>query len=220
MSKTRICLVMPTLNQASYLAQAMDSIIGQNYHGLDYIVANGGSTDGSQALINERRHHLKEWISGKDLGQYHAINRAFAMSDAPIMGWLNGDDFHLPWTLALVGEIFSKLPEIRWLTTCYPLVVDEHGHARDCREVRGFSRGGILRGETFPGSEGFQLGGIQQEGTFWRRDLWDEAGGRLEAEFDYAADFDLWLRFAKHAEIYSVAVPLAAFRRHSSQKHP
>jgi hypothetical protein len=69
-----------------------------------------------------------------------------------------------------------------------------------------------------PGTKGFLLGGIQQESTFWRRDLWEQAGGRLATEFDYAADFDLWMRFAKHADIYSVTVPLAGFRRHGDQK--
>jgi len=64
----------------------------------------------------------------------------------------------------------------------------------------------------------FVLSGIQQESTFWRRDLWEQAGGRLETEFDYAADFDLWMRFAKHADIYSVMVPLPGFRRHGDQK--
>jgi IS30 family transposase len=63
----------------------------------------------------------------------------------------------------------------------------------------GFFRDGILRGETLPGSKGFVFCGIQQE-------------------FDYAADFDLWVRFAKHADIYSVTITLAGFRRHGDQK--
>jgi hypothetical protein len=63
----------------------------------------------------------------------------------------------------------------------------------------GFAREGMLHEETLLGSTGFVFGGIQQESTFCRRDLWEQAGGRLETEFDYAADFDLWMRFAKHA---------------------
>ena len=69
-----------------------------------------------------------------------------------------------------------------------------------------------------PGSKGFLMGGIQQESTFWRRDLWVEAGGRLDTAFDLAADFDLWMRFANLTDIYSVTLPLAGFRRHGDQK--
>lgn len=213
-----ISIVTPCLNQARWLGAATSSVLGQEYPTLQYVIMDGGSTDGSAEIaknLSERLHHLE---TGKDGSQYEAINRGFALTDAPIMGWLNGDDLYFPWTLSLVGEIFSKFPEIRWLTTCHPIVLDEDGRPRDCRETRGYSRQGILHGETLPGSDGFILGGIQQESTFWRRDLWEEAGGLLETEFDYAADFDLWMRFARRADVYSVPVPLAAFRRHGDQK--
>ena len=85
--------------------------------------------------------------------------------------------------------------------------------------IQYYSQLGILKGETMQGNkDGYLLSGIQQESTFWRRNLWEQVGGRLETEFDYAADFDLWMRFAKHADIYSVTVPLAGFRRHGDQK--
>lgn len=111
------------------------------------------------------------------------------LTSGEIMGWLDSDDLHYPWTLSIVSEIFGAFPRIRWLTTCYPMVVDSLGRPRDCRATIGYSRHGILRGETLPGYEGFILGGIQQENTFWRRELWEQAGGRLETEFDYAAAF-------------------------------
>ena len=179
---------------------------------------DGGSTDGSREMIQSLAGSLHAWKSEKDDGQYDAINKGFLLSSGPVMGWLNGDDIYFPWTLSIVGEIFNALPQIRWLTTCFPIVVDADGRPRDCRHSRGFSREGILRGETLPGSTGFVFGGIQQESTFWRRDLWEQSGGRLDTKFDYAADFDLWMRFAKHADIYSVTVPLAGFRRHGDQK--
>ena len=135
------------------------------------------------------------------------------------MGWLNSDDLHLPWTLKVVSDVFSNLPQVNWLTTSMPMTFDVSSIPLYLSPVAYFSRMGILKGETLQGNDqGFLLHGIQQESTFWRRDLWEQAGGRLETEFDYAADFDLWMRFAKHADIYSVTVPLAGFRRHGDQK--
>lgn len=214
----KISIITPCFNQAKWLQQCAESILNQNYPNLQYVVMDGGSTDGSPQIIDFFSDKLHAFRCEKDEGQYDAINRGFLLADGEIMGWLNSDDLHFPWTLSIVGEIFVALPQIRWLTTCFPIVVDADGRPRDCRSSRGFSRHGILRGETLPGSEGFVFGGIQQESTFWRRDLWEQAGGRLETEFDYAGDFDLWMRFAKHADIYSVTVPLAGFRRHGDQK--
>ncbi len=218
LSLPKIVLVTPSYNQGKWLPVCLKSIEDQKYPCLEHIVMDGGSTDGSLEILTQFSGHLHAQRSGNDKGQYDAINSGFILSDGEIMGWLNSDDIHFSWTLSLVSEIFAAFPQIRWLTTCYPIVVDADGRPRDCRETRGYSRHSILRGETLPGSEGFILGGIQQESTFWRRDLWEQVGGRLDTEFDYAADFDLWMRFAKCAEIYSVAVPIAAFRRHGNQK--
>ena len=218
MSNLGIAIVTPSLNQGRFFAAALDSVLNQNFQGLQYVVMDGGSSDGSVDLISERAGRLFEWRSGNDGGQYEAINKGFAMTDAPIMGWLNADDMHLPWTLATVAEIFTVFPEVRWLTTQFPLRWDEFGRAVSCTDVRGYSREGMLRGENMPGSKGFTTWPIQQESTFWRRDLWEEAGGALDTDFDLAADFDLWVRFARLTEPFALGVPLAGFRRHGDQK--
>jgi glycosyltransferase involved in cell wall biosynthesis len=213
-----IALVTACLNQAKWLDAAISSVLKQDYKNLQFVIVDGESSDGgSQVALGfaDRLHHVDV---KKDAGQYYALNEGFSLTDAPIMGWLNGDDIHFPWTLSLVGKIFATFPQVRWLTTCYPVVIDADGRPCDCREARAYSRQGILRGETLPASNAFVLGGIQQESTFWRRDLWEEAGGRLDTSFDYAADFDLWMRFANLADVYCVNSPLAAFRRHGDQK--
>lgn len=179
---------------------------------------DGGSTDGSSEIIDRYRQSLTGVHSGADNGQYDAINKGFAKTDAPVMSWLNSDDMQMPWTLSVVGEIFSLFPEVRWLTTRFPVRWDAMGRAVSCTDVRGYSREGILRGETLPGAGGFTTWPIQQESTFWRRDLWEEAGGALDVTLDAAADFDLWIRFARLAEPFSISVPLGGFRRHGDQK--
>jgi hypothetical protein len=135
------------------------------------------------------------------------------------MGWLNSDDRQMPWTPAVVGEIFAAHPRIEWLTTLFPLGMDEQGRIVTCRQVDGYSRGGFLSGENLPGGKWRAHDFIQQEGTFWRRSLWDRAGGSVDASLKYAGDFDLWARFfAGGAELCGVGVPLAAFRYQQDQK--
>lgn len=214
----KVSIVTPSLNQGRWLASALSSVVGQQYSNLQHVVMDGGSTDGSLKIIEEHSKNLHAYRSGTDRGQYDAINQGFMQTSAEIMGWLNSDDLHFPWTLSTVSEIFSAFPQIRWLTTCFPIVVDGRGMPIRCAEVNAYSRRGVLHGETLPGSQGFTLHGIQQESTFWRRDLWEQIGASIDIRYRLAADYDLWIRFAKKAELYSVAVPLSAFRRHGNQK--
>lgn len=213
-----IALVTPSFNQAEFLEATIRSVLDQEYPALQYVVRDGGSTDGSVEIIRRHAPRLREWTSEKDAGQYDAINRGFARTDAEIMGWLNSDDLHTPWTLAVVGEIFSQFPEIDWLTTRFPLRWDEKGRAVHCADARGFSAAAFAKGEYAPGTPGFFANPIQQESTFWRRRLWEKAGGRLDIEFHSAADLELWARFFRHAELVSVSAPLAGFRKHGRQK--
>lgn len=213
-----ISLVTPSFNQGGFLEATIRSVLDQGYPGLEYVVMDGGSCDGSLAIIERYASRLHAWSSAKDEGQYDAINKGFARTSGDIMGWLNSDDLHTPWTLSIVGEIFETFPEVSWLTTRYPMRWDAKGRVVSCTDVRGYSRRGLLLGENLPGQAGFSTWPIQQESTFWRRSLWDSAGGSLDASLDAGADFDLWMRFAKRADPVAVSVPLAGFRRHGDQK--
>jgi hypothetical protein len=130
------------------------------------------------------------------------------------MAWLNSDDLHLPWTLRRVAEIFAALPDVQWLTTLLPLLADSDGVPIGSYVLPGFARGAFYRGVyTADGGGGY----IMQEGTFWRRSLWERAGGRLDTAYPLAADFELWARFFQHADLYGVELPLAIFRTHAQQ---
>ena len=213
-----ISLVTPTLNRAALLAQTMDSVLDQGYPALEYIVVDGGSTDGSVEAIRARAGALADWVSEPDTGQYDAVNKGFARSTGEVMGWLNSDDLHTPWTLSVVGSVFAALPEVEWITTLHPLIWNEAGEAVRCYSLPGFSRRGFMRGDNLPGRARWSSGWIQQESTFWRRSLWERAGGRLETSLGLAADFELWTRFFAHASLHGVATPLAGFRVHENQK--
>jgi len=214
----KIAIVTPSFNQEEFLEATLQSVLSQQYRSLQYVVMDGGSTDGSAAIINRYRGQLHHCEIGSDGGQYDAINKGFLKTDAEVMGWLNSDDMHMPWTLSVVGEIFATFPEIQWLTTRFPIRWDAKGRAVACRDTAGYSKGSILAGETLPGDGLPGTWPIQQESTFWRRGLWEKAGAHLDVSLDAAADYDLWLKFARYADIVSVGVPLAGFRRHGNQK--
>lgn len=215
----RLALVTPSFNQAAFLDDAIRSVLDQNYPQLEYVVMDGGSTDGSVAIIEKHAGRLAHWESGRDAGQYDAITRGFAKTSGEVLGWLNSDDKLAPWALSVVGEIFAHCPEVEWLTSLRPLRWDERGRAVRCLTHPGYSRGGFFRGENFPEAGAFFTGWIQQESTFWRRSLWERAGAQVGAEFKLAGDFELWARFFEaNAELVGVETPLGGFRFHAAQK--
>jgi Glycosyl transferase family 2 len=213
-----ISIVTPSLNQARYLEGALRSIHGQEYQQLEHVVMDGGSSDGSADVLARWRDKLAYSESEPDHGQYDALQRGFAHTTGEIMGWLNADDLHTPWTLSLVADLFTRFPEVSWLTTLYPITWDEAGRAVQTGYGGAFSAERFRRGRNLPGRGWFAGGFIQQESTFWRRSLWERAGSRLDLSLRLAGDFELWARFFEHEPLWGVAAPLAGFRRHGDQK--
>jgi glycosyltransferase involved in cell wall biosynthesis len=215
MSPLTLSIVTPSFNQAEYLEQAIASVLGQRYQKLEYVIMDGGSQDGSVAIIERHAAQLASWVSAPDGGHYAAVNAGFARTSGEIMAWLNADDQYLPWTFSVVAEIFAQFPEVEWLTTRWPLRWDRRGRAVRCAARAGYSREAFFRGAYVPG-EGRPV--IQQESTFWRRSLWERAGGKLDTNFSLGGDFELWARFSQHAELYAVDTPLGGFRVHGEQR--
>ena len=104
-----IAMVTPTLNQSCYLREAVDSVLVQGYRALDYIVMDGGSTDGSQEVLVSYGPRLR-WVSKPDAGQSAAINQGWQQTQGEIIGWLNSDDRLAPGALARVGDFFANHP--------------------------------------------------------------------------------------------------------------
>ncbi|MEM6472393.1 MAG: glycosyltransferase family 2 protein [Planctomycetota bacterium] len=220
-AKPLISIVTPTFNQVHTLDECMLSVLQQDGLGdrfdLQYIVVDGGSTDGSVKLIESRRDSLHWFRSGEDGGPYDAVNRGFDHADGEILSWLNGDDKLCPWALATVASIFSSLPECQWLTSRRPIAMDSKGQIASVHCRPGFSNAAILRGAHHPRSLE-ALPYIQQESTFFSAKLWDKIGKNIDTEFKLAGDFDLWVRMAEFAELDSVPVPLGMFRCVAGQR--
>ncbi len=212
-----ISIVTPSLNQGEFLEAGMQSVLTQQAD-LEYVVIDGGSTDGSVEIIRRHEGRLAAWRSEPDEGQYDAINKGFALTSGEVMGWLNADDFYLPGCLSLVEDVFRLHPEIQWLTGTITSIANARGQVVRTRSVGRFSRDAFFRGFNLP-RRGWHVGHfIPQESTFWRRSLWERAGGSVDATLSMAGDFELWARFYRHAELWGVRALLGAYRSQPAQK--
>lgn len=198
---TRITIVTPCFNHVRFIGDCMKSVLEQGYPELEYIVMDGGSHDGSRAVIERYAPRLAHWESEKDRGHAHALNKGFARATGEIMAWLNSDDVYLPWTLRTVAEIFDAHPEVQWITGVNSWW-DAEGRLTGARE-------------NLKNKYDYLIGRyawIQQESTFWRRSLWEAAGGTLDESYRFMVDGELWTRFFVHAELHHVGCVLGGFR--------
>lgn len=209
----KISIVTPSYNQGQFLEQTIQSVLAQDYANFEYVVIDGGSTDNSVEIIKKYQKKIKYFESKKDRGQSHAINKGFAKTDGEIMAWLNSDDLYRPGALRLVASIFAEFPEVEWLT-CLPSAINEDGYqiylAKPPLYVREFlKRGWYVRK---------LLGFVMQEGTFWRRSLWEKAGGKIDEQSHYAMDVKLWQTFAQFSKLHRIEASLAAYRLNPNRK--
>jgi glycosyltransferase involved in cell wall biosynthesis len=200
----KISLITPVWNSVRYLEAAMRSVLSQGYPNLEYIVVDGGSTDGSVDVIRRYAGQLAAWVSEPDRGMYDAINKGFAQSSGEVMGWISATDMLHSGSLFVVGSVFRAFPEVEWITG-RPTGFSDEGMAAEILKLRRWSRWAFLAGANRY---------IQQESTFWRRSLWERAGARVDDSRRNASDFELWVRFFRYAKLYSVDALIGGFRSH------
>jgi hypothetical protein len=205
-----IRLVTPSLNQAPFLEAALDSVLSQNYPNLAYVVLDGGSRDGSPALIRRQARHLAGWRSRPDAGHYPAVAEGLADSRADILGWLNADDLLHPLALFKVADAFLSNPAARWITG-RPTAFNAAGALDWVRPDLPRWSPDIFYGGDFRAF-------IQQESTFFARELWLAAGGGFDPAYPLAGDFELWLRFFARTPLVVVDRLLGGYRRHGANR--
>jgi glycosyltransferase involved in cell wall biosynthesis len=199
-----ISVVVVNYNLGKYLDDALRSVVEQGYPALQLIVIDGGSNDDSLDVIRKYEAHLDYWVSEPDKGQYDAVQKGFAHATGEIMYWLNSDDMLQRRALFVVAEVFQTFPEIQWLTG---LASEYHPDGLIVQRITlPWCRWSRLRYLTYD----FQF--VQQESTFWRRELWEKAGGTMSLELKLAGDMELWARFFRHAKLYTVQSLLGGFR--------
>ena len=135
----RISLVTPVYNGIRYIEDTIRSIVNQGYPNLEYIVVDGGSTDGTVDIIRKYQKHIHWWTSQRDHGVYDALNKGFAQTTGSIMGWLNASDLLHTSGLFVVGSVFGSLPDIEWITG-RPTRFNPDGMTVDVRDLPAWSR--------------------------------------------------------------------------------
>jgi glycosyltransferase involved in cell wall biosynthesis len=202
-----ISIVTPSFQQGKFLERTIDSVISQRYPQLEYIVQDGGSTDESRAILERHEHSLAHWESGPDGGQANGVNLGFSRSSGEIMAYLNSDDILLPGSLAFVARYFRDHPEVD-VVYGHRILIDSEDR-RVGLWVMPPHDDEVLRWADC----------VPQETLFWRRGIWEAAGGALDAGFRYTLDWDMLLRFTdRRAKIVRVNRYLGAFRLHPEQK--
>ncbi len=212
--KPYISIITTCYNCESYIEQTLQSIHCQKKGDYKHIVVDAVSTDGTQDILKQYKDRLDRLIIEPDDGMYYGINRGYQYVDTEVMAWLNADDVYYPWTFSVVKDIFKAFPQVDWIIGL-PSYINEKSQ---CIKVA--SNAGTVYPKNYIKNGWFQplyAGHLQQESMFWRKTLWDKVGG-LDLSLKYAADFDLWTRFARYTDLYSVSVPLAGFRKHGKEQ--
>jgi glycosyltransferase involved in cell wall biosynthesis len=203
-----ISVVVPSFNQADYLDQTLRSLFAQDHRGVEVMVLDGGSTDGSVDIIRRHEARLAYWSSGPDGGQAQAIANGFGRARGELIGWLNSDDVLLPGALARIAATARRVGTCDAVFHGGYRVIDQGGAVMELAPA--FEEPAWCRAVLGPV--------VCQPGAFFGREAYFRVGG-LDTTLHYGMDQDLWLRFDR-AGIPFRRVPgyLASFRRHSLQK--
>ncbi len=199
-----LTIITPCLNAAATLPETIQSVREQAYPGVEHIVVDGGSTDGTLEIL--RATDGLRWVSEPDRGLSHALNKGVAMASHEVIGELNADDVYEPGALAAVGEAMRHRPEAAWLTG-YCRIVDAEG--REIRKPVTAYKNALLRRYSL----GLYLthNFVSAPATFFRRGALQAAGG-FDERYKISVDYDLQLRIARRADPIIVRRYLASFR--------
>ena len=205
-SEPLVSIVTPSFNQAQFLEQTILSVLEQDYPHIEYLIVDGGSTDGSRELIQRYAPHLTWWVSEPDQGQTDAINKGFSHARGEILAWLNSDDTYQPGAISQAVEYLQSHPEVGMVYGDANLI-DASGNIIGKFPARQTDYRRLRRGYVH----------IPQQASFFQASLWKQVGP-LDPSFYFAMDYDLWVRLARISEIHYCPNLWADFRLHGSGK--
>ena len=201
-----VSIVTPSYNQARFLEETICSVLGQDYPYLEYIIVDGGSTDGSVEVIQRYAHRLAWWVSEPDRGQADALNKGFAHAHGEVFAWLNSDDTYLPGAVSEAVAFLQAHPEVGMVYGDANLI-DEIGQVIGRFPARQTDYRRLLRGSVH----------IPQQAAFFRARLW-RLVAPLDPSFYFAMDYDLWVRIASISLLWYHPRLWANFRIHGQAK--
>ncbi len=200
----RVSIITPSFNQAHFIEATIESIISQTYRDYEHIIMDGASTDGTVEILKSYPH-LK-WVSEKDRGQSHAINKGFRQATGEIWAWQNSDDTYEPQAFETVVKFFQDHPEVGMVYGDYH-TIDEHGEWLFTVHPPEWDFSRFIHGRFCP----------LQPATFWRADVARDVG-EIEEELHWVMDIDFFARIAKKYRVAHIPEVLGSFRIHAAAK--
>ena len=201
-----VTIVTPSFNQARYIEATIQSVLGQDYPNIEYLIVDGGSSDGTVEIIKKYEGRISWWVSEQDQDKTDAINKGFSRARGEILAWLNSDDTYEPGAISAAVKYLQEHPEVGMV----------YG---DCNYI---NEDGRVIGKFGSAQTNYRLlrqgyAHIPQQTMFFRADLWKQVGP-LDPSFYFAMDYDLWTRLAARTVLQYVPQLWANFRLHTSGK--
>jgi glycosyltransferase involved in cell wall biosynthesis len=204
MELPRITVVTPSYNQGPYLEQTIRSVLDQGYPNLEYIIVDGGSNDSSVEVINKYQDRLAWWVSEKDKGQAHAINKGFARATGDLYAYINSDDTLASNSLMSAAQAFQKGHE--WITG-WVVYLDDVGQWPQVPMGRSLN------------TEWLTTNPLCQQATYWSARRMKELGP-FQEDMHYCFDYEFWLRlwFVAKLKPHMLHQCMGGFRLHDASK--
>jgi glycosyltransferase involved in cell wall biosynthesis len=201
-----VSIITPSFNQRAYIEKTLESVLSQDYPNIEYIVLDGGSTDGTRELLLTYADRITLILEPDD-GQADAINKGMRLATGDILAWMNSDDYYTPGAIRAAVEYLLAHPDVDFV---YGDVIAIDAHEREygvrahVRQVDAESLIDICDD-------------IVQPGTFWWARVWHTCG-ELDASLHYTLDYEYWMRVAKQFTMRYVPIVFAKERLYSSAK--
>jgi glycosyltransferase involved in cell wall biosynthesis len=203
----RITVVTPSLNQGQFLEQAIESVLNQGYPNLEYILVDGGSSDGSRAIIEKYAQRFTWWVSEKDAGQSDALNKGFRRATGTILAWLNSDDCYCPGALHAVASYFLEHPDVGLVMGDCD-TIDEAGRIVDTTKAVRVDYNTML----------YTCCAVAQPAVFFTIDAYRRTG-EVDTGLQFQMYFEYFLRMRWNGIKFGIIKkPLAQFRLHGTSK--
>lgn len=201
-----VSIVTPSYNQAAFLEQTLRSVLEQDYPAIEYLVADGGSTDGSVDILKRYASKLAWWVSEKDHGQAEAINKGFTRAKGKFIAWVNSDDYYEPGAIKAAVEVLEANPQLGMVFGDVQ-VVDKDGRVLNNLHYGNWGLNELMT---------FHI--IGQPSVFMRREVLEKAG-HLDLSYHFMLDHQLWLRMGLQAPMQYIPRLMAGAHYHEDCKN-